>query len=277
MTENMPNLQPSTINRKSEKDFLFLHLRDLPYFRGFLRAIESRFYEDLDLPDPILDVGCGDGNFAALTFDHKIDVGLDPWHGPIHEAKQYQAYRLLAEADGEKMPFPDGYFASAFSNSVLEHIPQVQTVLNETARVLKPGAPFYFCVPNLNFTQNLSVARFFDRLGLKSLATAYRRFFNHISRHQHCDGPDVWEVRLTEAGFKVERWWNYFSPSALAMLEWGHYFGLPSLISRKLFGRWIIAPYQWNLSLLYRILKKHVDHPIHNAGAYTFYVTTRKN
>ena len=151
-----------------QKDFLFLHIRDLPYFRGFLRAIESRYYQDFDLPSPILDVGCGDGNFAALTFDQQIDVGLDPWHGPIHEASQYQKYRLLTEADGGRMPFPDGYFASALSNSVLEHIPQVQTVLNETARVLQPGAPFYFCVPNTNFTQNLSVARFFDRIGLKS-------------------------------------------------------------------------------------------------------------
>ena len=61
------------------KDFLFLHTRDLPYFRGLLRAVESRFYQDIELPAPILDVGCGDGNFAALTFDHKIEVGLDPW------------------------------------------------------------------------------------------------------------------------------------------------------------------------------------------------------
>ena len=48
----------------------------------------------------------------------------------------------------EAMPFPDGYFASAISNSVLEHIPQVQEVLADLRRVLKPGAPFLFCVPN---------------------------------------------------------------------------------------------------------------------------------
>ena len=261
---------------RQPKDFLFLHIRDLPYFRGLLRAVESEFYQELDMPAPILDVGCGDGNFAALTFDRQIDVGLDPWHGPIHEAKRYGKYRLLVESNGDHAPFPDGYFSSAFSNSVLEHIPQVQDVLNETARMLKPGAPFYFCVPNTNFTQNLSVARFFDRIGLKPLASAYRKFFNFISRHQHCDRPDLWEARLTEAGFKVERWWHYFSPSALATLEWGHYLGLPSLISRKLFGRWILAPYRWNLSLIYRLLQKYVDNPMHDSGAYTFYVTTRR-
>ena len=35
------------------------------------------------------------------------------------------------------MPFADGYFASAISNSVLEHIPQVQAVLADLRRVLQ--------------------------------------------------------------------------------------------------------------------------------------------
>ena len=116
--------------------------------------------------------------------------------------------------------------------------------------------------------------RFFDKIGLKSLGAAYRKFFNYISRHQHTDMPDVWEKRLAQAGFKIERWWHYFSPSALATLEWGHYFGLPSLILRKLVGRWMLAPYRWNL-FHYNALKKHIDHPLHDSGAYTFYVTTK--
>ena len=77
-----------------------------------------------------------------------------------------RAYRVLVEADAAHAPFPDGYFASAFSNSVLEHIPHVQAVLNETARVLKPAALFLFCVPNDSFTGSLSIARSMDRLGL---------------------------------------------------------------------------------------------------------------
>ena len=53
------------------KDFLFLQLRDLPYFRALLRSVESSFYQDLPLPAPVYDVGCGDGHFASLTFDTK--------------------------------------------------------------------------------------------------------------------------------------------------------------------------------------------------------------
>ena len=100
----MSNRQSSIENLKS-KDFLFLHLQDLPYFRALIRGVEATYYQDFDLPAPVYDVGCGDGHFASLTFDQKIDVGLDPWHGPIHQAKKYGAYRGLVEADGASLPF----------------------------------------------------------------------------------------------------------------------------------------------------------------------------
>lgn len=258
------------------RDFLFLHVRDLPYFRALLRAVESTFYQDLDLEGPVYDLGCGDGHFASRTFSHKIDVGLDPWHAPIHEARGQQAYRILVEADAARAPLPDGYFASAFSNSVLEHISHIQDVLNETARLLRPGARFVFCVPNAEFTRQLSIARFLDRLGLRRLGDAYRRFFNRISRHLHCDPPEVWESRLQTAGFEIEQRWDYFSPSALAALEWGHYLGLPAALCKLLFGRWILAPWRWNLRPTLALVRPYYNEPIpQEGGAYTFYSTRR--
>ncbi len=259
-----------------EKDFLYLHTRDLPYFRGLLRAVESGFYQDLDLPEPTLDVGCGDGHFAELTFNRKLNVGLDPWTGPIREAGSRDVYHLLTEADGAHMPYPNAHFASALSNSVLEHIPQLDAVLLETARVLKPNAPFVFCVPNHNFTANLSVARFFDAIGLKPLAAAYRAFFNKISRHVTCQDEISWEARLKQAGFKIEKHWHYFSPEALATLEWGHYFGLPSLIIHFFTRRWNLIKAYWNFAILIKLLRKHVNAPVPDPnGAYTFYITRR--
>jgi SAM-dependent methyltransferase len=262
--------------KKATKDFLFLHIRELPYFRGLLRAVESRFYQGLEIPSPTLDVGCGDGNFAELTFDRKMEIGIDPWWPPIREAVDRNVYGMVNQVDGAFMPYPDAYFASAISNSVLEHIPPLDSVLVETARVLKPGAPFIFCVPNHNFLPQLSIARFFDVLGLKPLAAAYRSFFNHISRHQHCDDPETWRKRLEAAGFKVEKYWHYFSPAALATLEWGHYFGVPTLVFKKLLGRFILSPTEWNMSLTKAILLKYYNEPVpQEKGAYTFYIARR--
>ena len=267
--------QPSRIENMPPKDFLWLHIRDLPYFRSLLRAVEAQFYQDIDLPAPTLDVGCGEGHFAKLVFDRKIDVGLDPWHGPIHEARTRQTYLALTEADGGKMPYPDAHFASAFSNSVLEHIPHVEEVLVETARVLKPGALFAFCVPNDRFDENLSIAVFLDKLGLTGLAKRYRAFFDYIARHQHLNGAETWKKRLEQAGFVVEKWWHYFPPEALAVLEWGHYFGLPSYITHKIFGHWILVPAFWNLALTYRWLRPYAEAVPSDDGVCTFYIARR--
>jgi SAM-dependent methyltransferase len=267
---------PASINDRQSKDYLFLHVSSLPYFRGLLRAVESCFYQDLQLNAPVFDLGCGDGHFASLTFEQKIDVGLDPWHGPIHEAAKRGAYRSLVEADAGHAPFPGGYFATAISNSVLEHIPHIDEVLVETARLLKPGSLFIFCVPNNNFLPNLSIARFLDRVGLKSLAGSYRAFFNRISRHHHCDDPETWRKRLEAAGFRIEKYWHYFSPSALAALEWGHYLGMPSLISHVLFRLWILVPTRWNLAPTLAALRPYYNEPVpQEQGAYTFYVARR--
>ncbi len=258
-----------------KKDFLYLHLRDLPYFRGMLRAAEAAFYQEFELPAPTLDVGCGDGHFATIAFDHKLDVGLDPWGGPIRQAARLGGYRGLVQADGGHAPFPDASFASALSNSVLEHIPHVQAVLAETARLLRPGAPFLFCVPNPRYLSELSLAGAMRRIGLTSLSRAYTEWFRRMSRVEHAVEPDAWQGWLEESGFRLERWWHYFSPQAMRALEWGHYFGAPTLLPHALFRRWIIVPARWNLALTLRLVRKYAVPEPHPQGTFTFYVARR--
>jgi SAM-dependent methyltransferase len=258
------------------RDLLWQHLLDLPYFRALLRAVEARFYQDIILREPVLDLGCGDGHFASLAFDRPLDIGID--RAPLQEAARRGVYRMVVQGDAASMPFPDGYFNSAVSNSALEHMPRLDAALAETARVLRPGAQFVLCVPNHNFLPSLSVARGLERVKARSLARAYRNFFNRISRHYHCDPPQTWILRLDQAGFEVERWWHYFAPNALAVMEWGHYLGAPALISRKLTGRWVLFPGGWSRRLIYGLLRHSFEQsPICDNGVYSFYVTRRKN
>jgi len=260
----------------NSEDILYRHIKDLPYFRGFLRAIESRFYAGLKLEQPVLDLGCGDGHFAEVTFSDKIDVGLDPWHGPIHEAGQRKKYLHLTEAQGSAMPFANQYFASCISNSVLEHIEDLDSVLLEANRVLRPGAYFVFCVPNHRFLASLSVSNFFNRIGLKSLGNLYRNFFNKISRHHTCESQADWAFRLKKAGFEIENAWDYFSPRAFHKLEWGHYFGLPSFLIHWLTRKWNLVNTRWNFAFLINYLSDTFDESIPQPeGVYTFYVTRK--
>jgi SAM-dependent methyltransferase len=260
-----------------QADLLWRNLEGLPAFRALLRAVEGRFYQDIVLPEPTLDLGCGDAHFASVTFDHPIAAGVDPWSPPLNEAHRLRpgTYRLLVQGSGDRLPFPAGHFASAMSNSVLEHIPQLEPVLADVARVLRPGAPFIFCVPSEYFLDFLSISTGFDRLGLRGLGNAYRAFFNRISRHHHCDSPAVWRARLEAAGFNLEKCWYYFSRGALQTLEWGHYFGLPSVAAHVLTGRWVLAPTRANLALTNRLVRPFCEEPLPDKGAYLFFIARK--
>jgi len=296
------------------EDLLWRHLRDLPAFRALLRAVEASFYartsavcqvsvvRDLGSdvcspPDvrypfcrPVLDLGCGDGHFATMAFDEPLDAGFDPWWGPLTEARRRRAYHVLSQAEGARMPYPGSAFATVVSNSVLEHIPRVQPVLAEVARVLQPGGWFYFCVPGPGFLPALSIGRALDRVGLRSLGDTYRRFFNAISRHYHCDGAEVWERRLEMVGLRLVRWWSYFPRPALTALEWGHYLGLPALVCKRLTGRWVLWPSRANLWLTERLVRPLYEasigrdgapglangDPDDRAGAYLFFVAQKE-
>jgi SAM-dependent methyltransferase len=264
------------MNAPVSEEILWRHLRELPYFRAMVRAVEDRFYQGMELPSPVLDLGCGDGHFASVAFDHPLDVGLDPWWGPLLEARTRSAYRMLVRSDGARIPFPDGYFASVVSNSVLEHIPHLDEVLVEVARVIRPGGRFIFCVPNHRFPRYLLGTQTFRGLGLLGAADWYSRFFNRISRHQHTDALEVWQERMDRTGFTIEDHWDYFPAGALHRMEVGHAFGVPALVSKKLTGRWILAPSRANLWLPWKIARGVFNNPVSPEGVYSFYVTRRE-
>lgn len=266
-----------SMKENKKKDFLWHQIKEMPYFRGLLRAVEARFYQDISLENPILDLGCGDGHFASIAFSEPLDVGVDPWKGPVQLAAKQGSYRMVINGRGDRLPFPDGYFSSVISNSVLEHIEDLEPVLKEIARVSRPNARFVFCVPNHFFLDNLSISNFLKKIKLESIGNLYRKFFNRISRHHHCDSPETWKSRLEKVDFQIDKWWHYFSPKSLHALEWGHYLGLPSLISHFIFRKWILIPTNWNLNLTYRYLKKFYDEPQNQQqGSYTFYITHKE-
>jgi SAM-dependent methyltransferase len=264
-------------NKEIYAEILEANVAELPYFRGFLRAVEGRYYQSIDLPEPVLDMGAGDGHFAARTFQNKLKVGLDPAFVSLKEAHHFRAYELLVNSLGDRIPFEAESFASVISNSVLEHIPDVDAVLMDIQRVLKPGGKLVITVPNDNFTQNLSIARFCDHIGGKDLAAWYRKLFNKISRHYHPDAPAQWRGRLEKAGFKVLDEWNYFPPESLKILEWGHYFGLPNWINKKVLGKWVLFPQFGYNHLIYKWLLRHYSKDQKAPdGAYSFFIAQKR-
>jgi hypothetical protein len=90
----------------------------------------------------------------------------------------------------------------------------------------------------------------------------------------------VWRSRPSNMPFRRERkslenWWHYFSPQAMRVMEWGHYFGTPSLLAHTLTRRWIIAPWHWNLYFTEQLVRKYTHAQQDPQGTFTFYVARR--
>lgn len=249
-------------------------LSELPAFRALVRSVEALILRPFTLAPPVLDLGCGDGHFAAMALAAVRPLGSDPALDALAEARRRGVYRLLIAADGGRLPLADETLGTVVANSVLEHIPHVENVLSEVARVLRPGGSFFLTVPGPGFSQFLSVARFFDALHLRPLAGAYRRAFNRVSRHVHVDAPEVWETRLKGAGLEVVAAASYLPPAALAAVEWGHVAGFPLYLSKKFFGRFRLAHVRWKERLLARALAKLAARP-KAAGAYLFFAAQK--
>lgn len=259
-----------------ERDYLAEHLIAIPAFRALLRAVEARQIAALDLPRPILDLGCGDGHFAQATFTEPLDVGIDPSPQAIAEAARRGMHRELKVLDNNAMPFEDSAFATVLSNSVVEHILDIDATLRETHRVLRPGGIFVFTTPSQHFAEFLFFADFFRSIGLKGLSKAYENYFNRISRHYRTDSPETWLARLSRFGFTVREWHPYFSRAASHLFDLAHYYSSPTLLYKKLFGRWIIAPYRANFVLIESLWRRYYGEPPTKEGAYLFFLCEKK-
>lgn len=96
-----------------------------------------------------LEVGCGPGwalkRLAQAAGTEGTVCGIDLTSGMLREAARKAPRRVqLARADATTLPFQGGVFDVVFSTFVLELIPtdEIQGVLGEIVRVLKPGGRF---------------------------------------------------------------------------------------------------------------------------------------
>ena len=109
---------------------------------------------------PVLDIGCGGGflaeEFAALGC--RV-TGVDPSPASVGAARAHAAGRGLhidyRVGSGEALPAPDNAFSVACCCDVLEHVSDLDRVISETARVLKPGGLYLFDTINRTLASKL--------------------------------------------------------------------------------------------------------------------------
>lgn len=150
------------------------------------RAIELAMVIDHGLPGGTgLDLGCGDGKLMRILLDAAgrraslVGVDIDP----------LETRDALAA---------DGSFDFVFSNSVLEHIEELEPVIAEMARMLRPGGAFVFTVPSDGFHDCLA--------GPLLPWIAHGRYLETVDRrcwHRRYWGEAQWRACLARHGLEV--------------------------------------------------------------------------
>jgi SAM-dependent methyltransferase len=133
-----------------------------------------------------LDVGCGVGQvasrLAAQGFEaHGVDVSEPNIARAVKSCPNCRLY------DGTKLPYPDGFFASAGALNVLEHVEEPEAFLAELVRVVEIGGRVVISTPN--FYRVLGFRDYHPRMrGLGNKWRNWRRL--RARRRQMRSDPD---------------------------------------------------------------------------------------
>ena len=137
------------------------------------------FVRSLAPADRALDVGCGDGRLTA-ELDAVEVTGADVSAVALERARRRLPEERLVELEPDApLPFADGEFDLVLLAETLEHVRDVQLLLSEVRRVLRPGGTLALTTPatgplmrapdplspHLRFFTRRSLARLLDELG----------------------------------------------------------------------------------------------------------------
>lgn len=90
----------------------------------------------------LYDLGCGESPYREFFLEHCSEyIGVD-WTQSVHEHSAH----VIADLN-EKLPIESDAADTVVSLSVLEHLAEPQTLVNEAYRILKPGGQLVIQVP----------------------------------------------------------------------------------------------------------------------------------
>jgi ubiquinone/menaquinone biosynthesis C-methylase UbiE len=228
---------PNRLDSEKHHDYFNSFLDKAPLALAIWRASEAKALERVQVVPPVLDLGCGFGEFAGVFFDATVDIGVDPSQVDLSRAEAAGKHALLIRGDARALPLPDASVSTVLSNSVLEHISGPERVLAEAFRVLRPHGVFAFTVVTSHMSDEMLLPRAFNRIHVKRLAhlyaTTYHRLFSHVSLHS----KDAWVQMTHDAGFELVAVDNILTRKALLAFELLLVTAVPSQVARTLAGR----------------------------------------
>ena len=159
------------------------------------RATEFAMLREAAFGAPVLDLGCGGGAVAgAVLRAHWPRDGLELLASEARAARALGVYRGVIRSDATRAPLAAGAYATVFSQSVLEHIPDDQAAVREAARALAPGGRLVFTVP---------APAFAERIRRGPGGEAALQATNDRLGHFHYHSLDEWDAMLGPCGLTM--------------------------------------------------------------------------
>jgi SAM-dependent methyltransferase len=156
-----------------------------------------------DAAGPVLELGCGNGAFTEFT-GLQVDVAVDREPRAVERAgRRRSVYRAVHRTDIRDLDATLGPFGTIFSNSVLEHVPDLEPVLGRCRELLVPGGRLIATVPLRRMNEHLAV-----RL------PAYARARQRQLQHRNLWTIEAWRARLEAGGFETVRADRYLDAAA---------------------------------------------------------------
>ena len=169
------------------------------------RAWEYAAYSGRSLPEPVLDVGCGDGGFFRLLWPRvRRVVGIEADPAVADRADASGVYERVLRVSASAIPSDVTGYASAFANCSLEHMSDLDDVLAGIHRALVPGGRLVCSVVTDRFVSWQTLGPLVGLSAGPDSGEAARRAY---LRHHHLENPlpaVEWAARLAAAGFTVE-------------------------------------------------------------------------
>lgn len=181
---------------------LYPHIPPLSHWRAW----EYAAYQKFQLNGRILDLGCGDGRYFRLIWPHATEaVGVDMEPGVAELGRQSGVYREVHVSAAHQVPEPNETFDHVFANCSLEHMDDLDAVLAEIYRCLKPGGTLLCSVVTDHFIQWSLLPNLVAMAGFSNAAESLQKDF--LAYH-HLANPlsvEEWQQRFIHVGLVPEQ------------------------------------------------------------------------
>lgn len=186
--------------------------------QAFWRSFEIDALSRVQLERPILEIGCSDGEFTRAVCG-TVEVGVDINPNAVQRALRSQVFEEVRLQNARELD--DAGFRTVLANSVLEHIPDVQPVLDGSYKALVSGGKLVLTVPLLDMNR-----------GMLFSSPFWLRYRHGRLSHVNLWSLERWAENLKKAGFQITSTERYLSISQIR--TWDAMDGVAVLGTRRI-------------------------------------------